>query len=126
MALTATMLTALPATGNADIYVIAHPDMELAGGDVRDLFIGEKQIAGSTRLVPIDNSPRQAEFLSKVLRLTASKYETLWTKKSFREGLNAPAVKGSDAEVIAVVKGTPGAIGYVGVMPTGVKVIQKY
>ncbi len=126
MAVTATMLIAFPATPKADIYLIAHPDVDLSGGDVYELFIGEKQVAGSTRLVPIDNSPRQREFLSKVLKLSAGKYETLWTKKSFREGLNAPAIKGSDSEVLGVVKKTPGAIGYVGVIPAGVKVIQKY
>jgi ABC-type phosphate transport system substrate-binding protein len=121
------LLTALAAPlAHADIFVIVNGDTPVTGADVRDIFIGEKQVAGSVKLVPIDNSAMQAQFLEKVLKLNQAKYETLWTKKSFREGLNAPAVKGSDAEVIGAVKSTPGAVGYVGAAPAGVKVIQKY
>ena len=38
----------------------------------------------------------------------------------------APAVKGSNAEVIAFVKATPGTVGCVGGASSGVKVLQKY
>ena len=106
--------------------VIANPSLELAGGDVKDVFLGEKQMAGSIKLVPVDNSAQQAGFLSAVLGMDTAKYQGMWTKKSFRDGVNAPSVKGSDAEVAAFVKSTPGAIGYVGSAPPGVKVIHKY
>jgi len=119
------ILVALVRMAHADVYVIANSD-GLAAADVRDIFIGEKRMAGAVQLVPIDNSARQAEFLSKVLKLNSAKYKTLWTKKSFREGLNAPAVKAGDGEVLSAVKSTPGAVGYVGFPPAGVKVIQKY
>jgi len=118
-------LLTLARVAHADIYVIANSD-GLAAADVRDIFLGEKRAAGAVRLVPIDNSALQAEFLSKVLKLNSARYKTLWTKKSFREGLNAPPVKAGDAEVLGVVKSTPGAVGYVGFPPAGVKVIQKY
>jgi hypothetical protein len=106
--------------------VIAHPSVELGAADVHDVFVGDKQLAGSVKLVPVDNSAAQADFLSKVVQLEASKYTALWTKKAFREGLTAPAVKGSDAEVISFVKSTPGAVGYVAGKSAGVKVLKTY
>lgn len=118
-------LASLPAA--ADVYVVANSGVNLSGGDVRDVYVGDKQLAGGVKLVPVDNHAAQAEFLSKVVKMDAAKYEALWTKKAFREGLNAPAVKGGDAEVLAVVKSTPGAVGYLSAPPpAGVKLIQKF
>ena len=110
----------------ADIYLIANPAVQLTADEAREVFIGEKQLAGSVKLVPVDNAAAQAEFLSKVHGMDAAKYNTLWAKKGFRDGLNPPAVKGNDAEVLAVVRGTPGAVGYVTTPPAGVNVIRKY
>jgi hypothetical protein len=115
-----------PATAAADIYLICNPSLTLSADDARDVFIGEKQLAGGVKLAPFDNSAAQGEFLAKVLRMDAAKYSTLWTKKGFREGLNAPAVKSSDLEVLANVKANPGGVGYVTAPPAGVTVIRKY
>ncbi|HJW24777.1 MAG TPA: phosphate ABC transporter substrate-binding protein [Rhodocyclaceae bacterium] len=110
----------------AEVVVIANPATQVAATDVEEIFLGEKQFAGSTKLVPVDNGPQQEAFLGKVLKLDSNKYNSKWAKKSFREGLNPPAVKSGDAEVIDYVKRTPGAIGYVASAPTGVTVVQKY
>ena len=115
-----------PATASADIYLICNPSLTLSADDARDVYIGEKQLAGSVKLAPFDNSAAQNEFLAKVLHMDAAKYSTLWTKKGFREGLNAPAVKSSDLEVVANVKANPGGVGYVTAPPSGVTVIRKY
>lgn len=119
---------ALLAAGGAraDIYLICNSSLQLSADDVRDVYLGEKQLAGSVKLAPLDNAAAQGEFLAKVLHMDATKYSTLWTKKGFREGLNAPAVKGSDLEVIANVKGNPGGVGYVTAPAAGVTVIRKY
>ena len=93
---------------------------------MRDIYLGEKQVAGGAKLVPLDNTAQQRDFLEKVLKLDASRYNALWIKKGFRDGLGTPAVKGGDAEVIAAVKATPGAIGYVSSAPADVKIIAKY
>ena len=66
------------------------------------------------------------EFLERVLKVDAAKYNAIWVKKGFRDGLNPPPVKTSDAEVIATVKANPGAIGYVTVPPKDLKVLAKY
>jgi ABC-type phosphate transport system substrate-binding protein len=106
--------------------VVANASVTLTADEVKDVFLGEKQLAGTIKLVPVDNSAQQAEFLAKVLQLDSAKYAARWTKKAFREGMTAPAMKGSDAEVIAFVKSTPGAVGYVAGPSSGVKVLEKY
>ena len=107
--------------------VIAHPSVDLSPDEVRDVFLGEKQLAGHLTLVPVDNNAIQTEFLAKVLQTDARKYAARWTKKSFREGLSAPAIKGSDAEVISFVRSTPGAIGYIsGTTPNGLRLLEKF
>lgn len=109
-----------------DVVVIAHSELTITPDEIKEAFLGEKQIAGVTRVVPLDNGSMQKAFLEKVIKLDVAKYGAIWIKKGFREGLNSPAVKGSDAEVIAAVRSTPGAIGYVASAPAGVKVIQKF
>lgn len=110
----------------ADVYVIANNALALAPDEIRDAWLGDKQIAGGVKLVPLDNAAQQKEFLDKALHLDPARYNALWIKKGFRDGLNAPAVKSSDAEVIAAVKATPGAIGYVSAPPRDLKVLARY
>lgn len=115
---------ALPAA--ADVYLIANPGTQLTADEAHDVYTGDKQFAGPVKIVPFDNAAAQPEFLSKVLDMSASRYGTMWAKKGFRDGLNAPAVKASDLEVLSAVKSTPGGLGYVTSPPTGVTVIRKY
>lgn len=109
-----------------DIFVIANPGTTVTAADVREIFLGEKQFAGSVKLVPVDNNTAQEAFLSKVVKMESAKYSATWTKKAFRDGLNPPASKSGDAEVVNYVKSTPGAVGYVTSKPAGVNIIQKY
>lgn len=106
--------------------VVAHPGVSLPADEIRDVFVGDKQSAGSVKLVVMDNSAAQADFLAKVVKVDAAKYASIWTKKGFREGLSPPVVRNSDAEVLAAVKSTPGAIGYVNKASGDVKVLSKY
>lgn len=114
------------AAAAADLYLIANPSLTLTPEDIRDAWLGDKQLAGGTRLMPLDNAAQQKEFLERVLKVDAAKYNAIWVKKGFRDGLNPPPVKTSDAEVIATVKANPGAIGYVTVPPKDLKVLAKY
>ena len=115
-----------PVATAADIYVICHPATKLAAGDVREVFLGEKAFAESARLAPVDNLAAQPEFLSRVIKLEPGKYSTVWTKKSFRDGVNPPPLKINDAEVIEFVRRTPGAIGYVSNAAAGVVMVGKF
>lgn len=109
-----------------DIFVIAHPSVTLSADEVREVFLGDKQFAGSVKLVPVENASLQADFLAKVLKVDASRYATVWSKKGFRDGLTPPPVRGTDADVISSVKANPGTVGYVSKATPDVKVIQKY
>lgn len=119
------ILSAGPAIAG-DLYVIGNGNLALSGDEVRDVFLGDKQVADGVKLVPIDNASVQKDFLGKVVKVDAAKYGTIWAKKGFRDGLNPPTVKASDVEVIAAVKATPGAVGYVTSKPAALKVLQKY
>ena len=109
-----------------DVYVIANSGVTITADDVRDIFLGGKQLAGSVKLVPVDNAAMKAQFLEKVMKMEAAKYTSAWTKKSFRDGVSPPPVKGSDAETIEFVRQTAGSVGYVGSAPTGVTVVGKF
>ena len=122
----ASFLLSGSALAAADVFVIAHPSAGVTAADVREIYLGDKQFVGSTKLVPVDNGPAQDEFVSKALKMESAKYNSTWTKKSFREGLNPPAIKSGDMEVIEFVKRTPGAVGYVRTSPSGVTVVTKY
>lgn len=118
--------TVVPAVAG-DIYIIAHPSLSLSSEELKDVYMGEKQFAGPIKLAPTDNSAIQGDFLAKTLNLEASRYASLWIKKSFRGGLAAPLVKPSDAEVISYVKNTMGAVGYISTPPPqGVRQLYKY
>ena len=108
------------------VFVIAGPGISLSSADIKEVFLGDKAFSGSTKLVPIDNAAAREAFLNKAMGLNGPKYESIWVKKGFRDGVNPPKVLGSDAEVVEFVKRTPGAVGYVSNAPAGVTVIQKY
>ncbi len=112
----------------ADQFVIAHSSVNISENEIREAYLGEKQFASGVKLVLVDNAALQDLFLARVLRMGASKYDTAWIKKSFRDGLIAPSVRPGDAETIEFVRRTPGAIGYVAASkpPTGVNVISKF
>jgi hypothetical protein len=110
----------------ADLYLISHPGVTLTAAEVREVFLGEKQFAGPVKLVPVDNATAQEAFLAAVLRMSSAKYSTAWVKKSFRDALNPPAKKATDAEVAEFVKRTPGAVGYVTSGAAGVNIIAQY
>jgi len=124
--LAAVLCTGCAAASAADLTVICNARVPLTAGDVRDLFLGEKQFAGAVKLVPVDNSSAQSVFLEKILKMNAAKYSTTWTKKSFRDGINPPLVTGSDAEALAYVRRTPGACSYVTIpTPPDVAVVAR-
>ena len=109
-----------------EVYVIADAEIELTPEEVKEIFLGEVQFAGSLKLRPVDNAGAQSDFLAQVLKMSAAKYQGAWTKKAFRDGQNPPPVKATDAEVLGFVKRNPGAIGYVSSVPAGVKIVGRF
>ena len=94
--------------------VISNSGVTIVSADVRNIYVGEKQFTGAVRLVPVDNTGAQEKFLANFLKVDGGKYNSIWAKKSFREGVNPPPLKASDGEVVDFVRRTPGAVGYVG------------
>jgi hypothetical protein len=119
-------VAAIAASGTRELYIIAHAGLHVSAADVADIYLGEKELATGVQLEPMDNAEAQLDFLATVLKLDVKRYNALWTKKSFRDALNPPLVRGSDVEVVAAVRSTPGGIGYVSTPPTGVAIIAKY
>jgi hypothetical protein len=125
LALSALLALAGAASAAGEVVVIANPGLALGPGDIIEVFLGDKRFAGDVKLVPVDNASAQEQFLARYLKLDPDKYSTAWIKKSFRDGVNAPAVKATDAEVVDFVRKTKGAVGYVkGGARDGVKVVD--
>jgi hypothetical protein len=122
----AALLALAAAAPAAAQYVITNAATTLSPGELRDVYLGEKQFAGGIRLAPVDNLAAQEEFLARVLNLDKAKYGAIWTKKAFRDGLVQPPARSGDLEVLEFVRRTPGAVGYVRAAPSGVNVVQKY
>ena len=106
--------------------VVTNPGVTLGAAEVRDIYVGEKQFAGSIKLVPVDNGSVREQFLAAIVKVDPGKYNSIWAKKGFREGLTPPASKATDSEVLDFVRKTPGAVGYVGdaSKATGVNVVK--
>lgn len=117
------LLMALPLSfvmfQSADLVVVAHPQVRLTMSDVREAFVGEKEFSGQTRLIPVDNGSVRPTFIERALSMSVRQYETLWIKKAFRDALTPPTRVASDADVLAFIARTPGAVGYVSSVPAG-------
>jgi ABC-type phosphate transport system substrate-binding protein len=123
----AALISARPSPTFADIYVIINSTLTVAADDIKLIYTGDKELAGATKIKPLDNHAAEGEFLSKVLLLNAGRYKSLWTMNNYRDGLTPPAARATDDEVIAYVQSTPGAIGYVmSAPPSGVMVLEKF
>ena len=74
---------------------------------------------------PAKTSPARAAFAKTVLGRTVQNLDTYWQQQIFSGKDVPPANKASDDDVIAFVKGNPGAIGYVSgtAAVVGVKVV---
>jgi hypothetical protein len=127
LALWALGLAGRPLALSGDLYVIAHTSATIDARSVRDIYIGEKQFIGTTRITVLDNAAGQSIFLSKVLKIDQNRYASLWIKKAFRDALNPPVVKNSDKEILDIVRKTSGAIGYItSHPPADVTLVKKY
>ena len=130
------LLLAVPVPSPAadEFVVIVHPSV--AGVNVRRADLAAVFLRKATRwgggatAVPVDQSgtsPVRNAFSQAVLGMPVATAVQYWQKQMFAANpLRPPAVKGSDAEVIAFVAKTEGAVGYVSktaVLPAGVKAI---
>jgi hypothetical protein len=107
--------------------VIAHPSIRLSAGEIRQVFLGAKDFAGSIRLIPVDNRAVRAGFVSQVLQTDEKTYFARQAHGRFRQRGSAHVDLRDDDEVLAYVRATPGAIGYIGRSASeGVVVLLNY
>lgn len=120
--LTAFVLTlfALPGlAAAADTVLVAHPAVGTAAltkKDVSRLFMRqESDWPSGEKAKPVDQAkgPVREAFCKDVLGKTLGVVESYWTQAIFSGKAVPPPEKKSDADVLAYVKETPGAIGYV-------------
>jgi ABC-type phosphate transport system substrate-binding protein len=110
-----------PVPAADDFVVIAHQSVlgtSVHRSDLAGVFLRKVPRWGDrTAAVPVDQSATSAvrkAFSESVLRMPVSTVLQYWQKQMFATPpLRPPAVKGSDAEVMAFVASTPGAVGYV-------------
>jgi ABC-type phosphate transport system substrate-binding protein len=124
-----------PAPAADDFVVVVHPSVAGTGvrrADLAAVFLRKARRWGGSgaSAVPVDQSGTSAvrnAFSESVLGMPVATAVQYWQKQMFAASpLAPPAVKGSDAEVIAFVARTPGAVGYVSkaaALPPEVKAI---
>jgi ABC-type phosphate transport system substrate-binding protein len=128
------MLGPLPAaSADAGFVVIVHPDIkgdELPRVILSAIFLRRApRWEDGTDVRPVDhsmNSPLRAAFTEAVLDVPYTGLQRFWSNE-IKNGTEPPPVKSSDADVIAYVASTPGAIGYVSAdaaVPESVKAMR--
>ncbi len=118
-----------------DFVVVVHAS--LAGSNIRRADLAAIFLKKATRwggggtAIPVDQSGTSAvrgAFSQAVLGMPVGTVVQYWQKQMFgATPLRPPFVKGSDAEVLAFVAETPGAVGYVSratALPGGVKALD--
>lgn len=104
---------------------------EVSKGAVSKLFLKQERKfpsgAVATIVDPGKSSPVREAFSTAVIGRSVGAVEQYWQQQLFSGRDVPPVTKASDDEVLALVKSTPGAIGYVSdgaVVPSGVKVLS--
>ena len=118
-----------------DFVVIVHaslPGSTVRRADLAAIFLKKAPRWGAGGVaIPVDQSgtsPVRGAFSQAVLGMPVATVVQYWQKQMFgATPLRPPFVKGSDADVIAFVAETPGAVGYVSratALPAGVKALD--
>ena len=85
--------------------------------DLSDIFLKKKRKwDDGSAVTPIDLEARtqtRATFSEEVHGQGVGEIRTYWQQAAFSGAGTAPLERGSDADIIAFVKSTPGAVGYI-------------
>jgi ABC-type phosphate transport system substrate-binding protein len=134
LVLLALLSAALPAAAEEPGYqIIVHPSnavQSLSKRDVADLFLKKVTTwpAGTAvrPVEPPEDGGARARFAAHALGKSPGAVKAYWNKLIFAGREVPPVEKRSDEEVVAYVRSTPGAIGYVlaDAAVAGVKVVK--
>lgn len=127
-----TLLPAGPTRAEEAFKVIVHPSNQastITRRELADMFLKKLTRWPDGEAVhpvePPEASTTRAHFLNAVIGRSAYAVKMFWSRRVF-EGRDVPPVqKRSEDEVVAFVRSTPGAVGYVspGTAAAGVKVV---
>jgi TonB family protein len=102
-----------------DVKVIANPSVKadsISARELKSLYLEEKSSINGTRVEPVieKRGPAHEAFLRDYLGQTDDELQKYYQTLVFTGRGSMPKMVGSDAEVVAYVAKTRGAIGYVG------------
>ena len=131
VALAGALLTTTPVGAPSFAVVVneRNPITAIGREQLSSVFLKKAKWTGRVPTVPVDlreDSPVRAEFSQTIHRRPVRVVAAYWRGQIFSGGAVPPSAKASDAEVLAFVRSTPGAIGYVSVsadVGAGVKII---
>jgi ABC-type phosphate transport system substrate-binding protein len=127
-------LLGTPTSAHAqDAYkIVVHPDVPVASvtrAELSQLFLKRRTSWGAGKPVrpvdQVDRSPMRRTFSQAVHGKPTESIKSFWQQQIFSGRAVPPPEKGTDDEVLAFVRGTPGAVGYVSrsAAVSGVKVV---
>jgi ABC-type phosphate transport system substrate-binding protein len=116
----------------ADVKVIANPSIGAAGvssDDLKGVFLGTKtSLSDGSHVEPVleKGGPAHEAFIKEYLGKTDAALQTYYRSLVFTGKGSMPKILGADADVVAYVAKTKGAIGYVsaGTAASGVKTLE--
>ena len=89
---------------------------EISRSDVAKIFLGKKKKNHAGEHVTafvLKEGPTHEQFVKKIVRKTPSQFATHWKRKVFTGKGQALKTAGSEAEMVELVKKTPGGLGYI-------------
>lgn len=114
-----------------DVKVIANSSVtatSISAGDIKDVFLLDKDSIGGSHVEPVltKGGATHEAFLKEYLGKNDSALQAFYRSLVFTGKGSMPKALGSDAEVVAYVAKTKGAVGYVsnGASTEGVKTLQ--
>jgi len=113
------MVLGLQGAARAELVVVVNPQSQVAqlsAQEVEDLFLAKKQkLPSGEKAMPIDQAQAEIKeaFYSKVANKNLAQLKAYWSKLIFTGKATPLTEVPTDAEVIAAVAATPGAIGYI-------------
>jgi TonB family protein len=132
LALAALTLSLAPRSVAGDLKIVANPSVRsdfISPGEVRSIFLAETEsLKDGSHVEPVfeRSGPAHETFLKEFLGVTSESLQNRYGALVFTGRSSMPKSFNSDAEVVAYVARTKGAIGYVGASASneGVKVLE--
>jgi hypothetical protein len=131
LAIAATALCGSWQAQAAGVKVIANPSVvanAISAGEIKDVFLLDRDSLGGSHVEPVltKGGPAHEAFLKQYLGKSDAVLQAFYRSLVFTGKASMPKTLGSDAEVVAYVAKTKGAVGYVSgdANTAGVKTLQ--